>query len=76
MAYESMGKDISEPKEVMDAPRPAKPKLKKPSPPPAEPKPPVLPKSIDKEMNCSTVNEAYHKLLKRKEFGHWDKKES
>ena len=74
MAYKSMGKDISEPKEVMDAPRPAKPKLKKPAPLPPPPQPPPIAKS--NEMNGSTVNEAYQKLLKRKEFGHWDKKDS
>ena len=69
MAYESMGKDISEPKEVMDSKRPAKPKLQKPTPVPSEPKPPA----ISQEMNGSTISEAYEEL--RKKIGnHWDAK--
>ena len=67
MAYETMGKDISEPKEVMDTKRPAKPKLQKPTPVPSEPKPPAIAKDM------STISEAYEEL--RKKIGnHWDSK--
>ena len=67
MAYESMGKDISEPKEVMDTKRPAKPKLEKPTPPLPTPKPPALAKDV------STISKAYEDL--RKKIGnHWDAK--
>ena len=62
-------KDISEPSEVMDTKRPPKPKLQKPSPPPPEPKPPA----IAKEMNGSTISDVYQRLIKKKDFGHWDK---
>ena len=61
-----MGKDISEPAEPKETPKPAKPKLEKPTPPLPTPKPPALAKDV------STISEAYEEL--RKKIGnHWDK---
>ena len=62
-----MGKDISELSEPQDIPKPVKPKLKAVPKPPQEPKPPAIQKEI------TTINEAYQKMIKKKEFNHWNK---
>ena len=67
MAYESIGKDISEPSEPKEPPKPSRPKLEKPTPPLPTPKPPALAKDV------STISKAYEDL--RKKIGnHWDAK--